>query len=190
MSESHPGARTEHLALLRALDVLERAVAYFDCAGRLLYASPAFRRELAGCHASAWLHQEVQALVDAMCARSGAEEGRVEREVTNGGIRYRLKGCPIPLGSDPPGDVVLVMLESPPWLVSDPELRGRFGLSRQESRILRLLVDGRTNGEIARALSISPHTVRHHLESIFPKLGVRSRAEIASRLLRAGEGEE
>lgn len=112
-----------------------------------------------------------------------------QRDVANGGMRYRLKGAAIPLGSGAPGDVVLVMIESPPPFPSDLALRERFGLSRQESRILRLLIDGRTNREIARALSISPHTVRHHLESIFPKLRVRSRAEIASKLFRMEEGE-
>jgi DNA-binding CsgD family transcriptional regulator len=192
MSDTRAAARVEHLGLLRALDVLERAVAYFDCAGDLFYANPAFARELENCPASAWLHQEIRAFVDVLCARSSSEERasgerRVEREVAHGRIRYRLKGGPIPLGSGPPGDVVVVMVDSPPLFPSDLALRERFGLSRQESRILRLLIDGRSNMEIARVLSISSHTVRHHLESIFPKLRVRSRTEIASKLLRAEE---
>jgi DNA-binding CsgD family transcriptional regulator len=37
------------------------------------------------------------------------------------------------------------------------------------------------NREIADQLDLSPHTVRHHAENIFAKLGIHSRRSIASR---------
>jgi DNA-binding CsgD family transcriptional regulator len=59
-------------------------------------------------------------------------------------------------------------------------LRGRpgpdAGLSPREREVLGLVVEGRTNRQIAEALMISPHTVRRHLENIFAKLGVNSGA--------------
>ena len=42
--------------------------------------------------------------------------------------------------------------------------------------MLRLLARGRTNREIARALTTSPKTAGNHVEHIYAKLGVSSRA--------------
>ena len=57
---------------------------------------------------------------------------------------------------------------------------GRFGLTRREAQIARLLARRATNREIADQLDLSPHTVRHHVENIFAKLGIHSRRSIAS----------
>jgi DNA-binding CsgD family transcriptional regulator len=45
-----------------------------------------------------------------------------------------------------------------------------------------------SNNEIARMLSISPHTARHHTENVLAKLGVRSRKALR-RLVSAGGAE-
>jgi ATP/maltotriose-dependent transcriptional regulator MalT len=50
------------------------------------------------------------------------------------------------------------------------------GLTARELEILRLVAAGQTNREIATTLVISDHTVRRHLQNIFAKLGVPSRA--------------
>jgi non-specific serine/threonine protein kinase len=60
------------------------------------------------------------------------------------------------------------------------------GLSRREREVLRLLVEGRTNPEIADALFISHGTVRNHVSNIFTKLGVESRTAAATFALRHG----
>jgi len=48
-------------------------------------------------------------------------------------------------------------------------------LTTREREILAHVADGKTNGEIAWALHISPETVRKHLENIYEKLGVHTR---------------
>jgi LuxR family maltose regulon positive regulatory protein len=50
-------------------------------------------------------------------------------------------------------------------------------LSQQELRVLRLLVAGMSNAEIASELVVSNNTVKTHVKSIYRKLGVKSREE-------------
>jgi DNA-binding CsgD family transcriptional regulator len=52
---------------------------------------------------------------------------------------------------------------------------GGTQVSAREQEVLEWLEEGKSNGEIALILGISEHTVRHHLESIFNKLGVENR---------------
>lgn len=59
-------------------------------------------------------------------------------------------------------------------------------LSKRETEVLRLLVDGRSNQEIASALSISPHTAANHVANIMNKLGVDSRTAAATWAVRNG----
>lgn len=52
-------------------------------------------------------------------------------------------------------------------------------LTQREAAVLELLQGGRSNGEIAAELHIGVETVRTHARSIYRKLGVRSRRELA-----------
>jgi DNA-binding NarL/FixJ family response regulator len=50
--------------------------------------------------------------------------------------------------------------------------------------VLRLLVEGRSDKEIAAALFIGPRTVQTHVANVFAKLGVNARAEAAAVAVR------
>jgi ATP/maltotriose-dependent transcriptional regulator MalT len=50
------------------------------------------------------------------------------------------------------------------------------GLTAREAEVLRLVAAGKTNRDIAVELVISEHTVARHLQNMFAKLGVSSRA--------------
>lgn len=56
-------------------------------------------------------------------------------------------------------------------------------LSQREAEICTMLVSGMSNREIAEKLFIAEFTVKDHVKSIFDKLGVSSRSEIAPKLL-------
>ena len=55
-------------------------------------------------------------------------------------------------------------------------------LTDREIQILRLVAEGHTNTSIAHALEVSPRTVAKHLEHIYRKLQVSSRAAAVSRM--------
>jgi DNA-binding CsgD family transcriptional regulator len=57
-------------------------------------------------------------------------------------------------------------------------------LTDRELQILDLVAQGRTNSYIARTLDVSPRTVAKHLEHIYRKLGVTSRAAAVHRATR------
>jgi DNA-binding CsgD family transcriptional regulator len=52
-----------------------------------------------------------------------------------------------------------------------------LGLTPRECDILERLASGQSNKELARALDISPNTVKTHLASLYAKLEVRNRVE-------------
>ena len=56
-------------------------------------------------------------------------------------------------------------------------LRDEPRLTRRERQILRLAMEGMTNGELAKALWVTEPTVKFHLSNIYRKLGVANRAE-------------
>ncbi|CAN5151038.1 LuxR family transcriptional regulator [soil metagenome] len=58
-------------------------------------------------------------------------------------------------------------------------------LTPQELQIARLLGSGRTTRQAAAAMFLSPKTVEYHLRHVYTKLGISSRAELASHLGRA-----
>ncbi len=59
-------------------------------------------------------------------------------------------------------------------------------LTPRERDVLALLVEGRTNRQVARQLYISEKTVSVHVSNLMSKLGVRSRAEAAALARREG----
>jgi DNA-binding NarL/FixJ family response regulator len=59
-------------------------------------------------------------------------------------------------------------------------------LSQRELDVVRLVIDGRSNDEIAGRLGIGAKTVESHLRRLFERLDIASRTELATRALREG----
>jgi two-component system, NarL family, nitrate/nitrite response regulator NarL len=57
--------------------------------------------------------------------------------------------------------------------------------SDREEEILKCLLDGNSNKEIARRLDIQEMTIKTHLRNIYRKLGAQNRADAVSRVLRS-----
>ena len=81
-------------------------------------------------------------------------------------------------------------------LLSDPDRsrtaidRHAWGLTVREGEVMEYVARGLSNREIARACFLAEKTVKNHLNNIFPKFGVTTRAEAMSRWLGASEPSE
>jgi DNA-binding CsgD family transcriptional regulator len=60
-----------------------------------------------------------------------------------------------------------------------PIHENRFGLTAPEMEVVLGVLRADTNRKIATRLSMTPHTVKHHLADIFGKLGVSTRLQLA-----------
>ena len=95
---------------------------------------------------------------------------------------YRLRAFPIA------NDCVGTMFEVVDAEEPSGEIRVEtdFGLTKRETTVLYYVAAGRTDKEIAKALSISPQTVHKHVSSIRRKMNVNSRTEASVVALRSG----
>jgi DNA-binding CsgD family transcriptional regulator len=72
-----------------------------------------------------------------------------------------------------------------------PRSSTALGITGRQATVLALVARGRTNAEIASLLSVSPHTVRKHLENAYGRMKVHTRAEAIVAAYRAnGAGPE
>lgn len=83
-------------------------------------------------------------------------------------------------------DLVLQTLRQLAQATSSDETPPIEPLTARERQVLRLLMQGKTNREIARELIVSPGTVKVHVEHIIAKLGVSDRTQAAVRALELG----
>lgn len=113
-----------------------------------------------------------------------------------------------PSGSHPAAIILYFSLNLPPLLVLRsylkkfqpkleflsrvPETRlegifAKYGLSKREQEIIRLVLEGQGNKDIARKLYISLNTVKNHSYHIYQKLGVKNRLRLAQLIREQSE---
>jgi ATP/maltotriose-dependent transcriptional regulator MalT len=146
--------------------------------------------------ASADTAQEVGAPIEsalsrALAGRALAQAGRIDRAVTEleraaatfeacGALRYRDRV-----------ERELGKLGSRPHRRTRPGTTDGVGvdsLTERELQVVRLVVDRKTNRQIAAELFLSQKTVEAHLHTIFRKVGVSTRVELARVAAQADDG--
>jgi DNA-binding CsgD family transcriptional regulator len=184
-------------SLARMLDALAEAVAVFDLKGRelhrswrldeLLTADPERERVVVEMHSVARSLAQGREAHAGLAAPRAAATGTLELQTAT--ARYTIRGTYAGSGILGMIDAVIVQLDRlTPTLPMPEQLVERHGLTKREAEIALLLARGLSNREIADRLSISPHTVRHHAEAVFAKLGVHSRRALMLLLLRDEAG--
>jgi DNA-binding CsgD family transcriptional regulator len=63
------------------------------------------------------------------------------------------------------------------------EIRREYRLTRRETDIVRRVLDGLRNSEIAKDLEITEQTVKDHLSNVYAKIGVENRFDLVRSLL-------
>lgn len=118
---------------------------------------------------------------------SYASEEEIYQALEAGALGYVLKD----VGREPLLEAIHAVSRGrrsvPAWMENILRQRtSRPDLTSREFQVLRLLVTGLTNREIARILGNSENTVRNHTIRIFAKLDVSDRAEAVSAALQRG----
>jgi DNA-binding CsgD family transcriptional regulator len=177
-----PAARAAADQLAAIATDLDAAVLHAVCAyaaGAVCLAEGDSRRALAAARRAWSTWQELDApfaaararvLIGLACRQLGDEDGAA-MELDAAGWIFR------ELGAEP--DLARVT-----ELAGSTAAKSESGLTAREREVLALVATGKTNREIAVELLISDHTVRRHLQNIFVKLGVPSRAAATAFALR------
>ncbi len=187
-------------AIMRAmLDTSTTAVLLFDRDGNIVYANPPANR---------LLESQMEANLTVDPAGDGGQplftvlcsvaDGMVSRPSAPGqwqGIFTLAEGwtlsCEVrrlrtPASERPTGVVAVLRSAAPLPPPGLPAVGARFGFSRREEEVAGLVMDGCATVEIADRLSISQHTVRDHVKSLYRKTGTCSRRELLKALSSSG----
>jgi DNA-binding NarL/FixJ family response regulator len=110
--------------------------------------------------------------------RKGAEQDEIVRAVTT------VHGGGVVFGASLAARIAEVLAPA-----SRPE-RPFPELTERETEVLDLIAAGRSNGQIAQALFLSPKTIRNNITSILAKLQATDRSEVIVRARDAGLGRD
>jgi DNA-binding CsgD family transcriptional regulator len=185
-------------ALMTVLDVLEDGATVFDAAGRRVLAKNQAmcllgRTEPKRADLERTIAEAAIAAAWPLAAPKTSSEDSSHQPPSRGwrsasGFAYRIRAVRLPDGSWGTREAVLVLVERVGTAVPPPgELTVLFGFTLREAEVAYRLAYGHSNRKIAADLGLSPHTVRHHTESIFLKAGISSRKALALHLSSASK---
>lgn len=171
--------------LTQAIDRINTMIFVVRSDGRLLHANPSAVAVLTERSAHCW-RDALSTIVRAECRarRLGDASPVGSLHVVIDGL-FRQIDVTFTVNGFEPEPVAVVGVRTDPNLATpscERHPRLCVPLTIQEARVAKLLVDRKSNREVADLLEISEHTARHHTESVMQKLDVRSRRDIASAL--------
>jgi DNA-binding NarL/FixJ family response regulator len=150
-----------------ALDVGGHGVLVIDSRGRIAWRSPQAQRWLA----EFFVDGEAQALV---WLQNGDAALRLQRLAADDRTLLARR-----VGEGDFGDTMWLLSRSAPGTRESMRLASA-ALTPRETEVLSWIAKGKTNRDVADILGMSPRTVNKHLEHVFEKLGVETRAAAAA----------
>jgi DNA-binding response OmpR family regulator/DNA-binding CsgD family transcriptional regulator len=168
-------ARTARL-VREAVDVGGQGVVMVDGRGRLAWCSPHARLSMAKAFGPDPATAE-RALLQWLAASTAAVTGNPASRLTPCGAALQAQA----LGSAGLGETMwLLSLHAADTSAPAPSRVTSAALTPREAEVLSWVAKGKTNRDIGDILGMSPRTVNKHLEHIFEKLGVETRAAAAA----------
>ena len=155
-----------------ALDVAGLGVILVDGLGRIAWRSPRAARARFSLHdggvdyAATKLHPALQAVLQSSSASVECKDTTPRMSLRN-------------MGQTSTGET-LVLLETERAVSALESRLKHAALTARETEVLSWIAKGKTNRDIAEILSLSHRTVNKHLEHIYQKLGVETRAAAAA----------
>ncbi|MFC3442267.1 response regulator [Sphingobium rhizovicinum] len=165
-----------------ALDATGRNLIAVSANGQLSWSTPGAEKLMAAL-APEWSRGDaIPAVLRPVVTRLSAEElpaGTTVKTDSGAGDTVEL----IIVGR-PRRDEILIRLNHLDPQADIGRLQSHFGLTQREAEVLLWISYGKPNRVISEILAISPRTVNKHLEQIFEKLGVETRAAAAAFAVR------
>lgn len=179
--------------LKSALDVLGRPFLAYGPGGTLLHRNAAIATLLASEPGRDLVTDRARELAAALLARTAsAPQGPDWSPAPPVAIcphrrSYTLSSFVAPPGTfaGTPSAVVVVERSAPRERFSDARSVEELGLTRRQAQVAKLLLAHYSAPEIARALTISVHTARRHVEQVYRRTNVSGREQLV-RALSAG----
>jgi DNA-binding CsgD family transcriptional regulator len=173
LARLHTHARNARITRMArdAVDVAGMGVVFVDTRGRIAWRSP---------QAALWLHALEDPVAPGLLPRS-LEPALVPAAAivigTATGMRLSVRN----LGAAALGETMLLFAMQREGAAGASSARlAEAALTPRETEVLSWLAKGKTNRDIGEILGTSPRTVNKHLEHIFEKLGVETRAAAAA----------
>lgn len=177
-------------SLLRMIDAATDGVALFDRNGTLTHRNPALSHYLESDAESAKVEAELSRLAHTFARFRAPSVDRLpsgfELTFRTGAGHYTLRASDgeTLLGVNAAVIVQVHRIARKPF--DEAVLMERFGLTPREAEVAAMLAEGSSNKAIAARIAASEHTARRHTENVLRKLGLNSRAQVATRLLDVG----
>jgi DNA-binding CsgD family transcriptional regulator len=169
------------------LDTIDQGIVLLQSDAYPCFSNSAARRLLMADAERGELAREIRSVSKA--AFGSRDSKPTEVEIATGGGRYRMRATLLleKIKEIRSRAVIVTIERAQSKLPARESLMQRFGMTKREADVALCLAVGHRNAAIASELHISPHTARHHTESVLAKLGVRSRAQVA-RVIGGGFG--
>ncbi|ANN65494.1 response regulator transcription factor [Bordetella bronchialis] len=167
---------------INAMDAAANAVVVLDDTGAVTWKTAKARLWLAEYFGMADEAQGLPAPLSAWVSRylAGTLTGESSAFLRQAGDReLRVR----PAASRKPGEHVLLMDERRAPAPAASSLATAYQLTAREHEVLLWLAKGKTNRDISEILGMSPRTVNKHLEHVYVKLGVETRAAATALVL-------
>jgi DNA-binding CsgD family transcriptional regulator len=183
----HLGQARAVQASTASLDATGRMMMAIDTQGTLLWCTPLAELAIAR-FAPGWAREDAglaPSLPDVL--RQAVERLLVRRDTPGANARLETEEGALELAmiAQYRENEVLIRLTEINPREDAARLQQRLKLTEREAEVLLWISYGKSNADISDVLTISPRTVQKHLERIFEKLGVETRAAAAAMAIRS-----